>query len=120
MGGLLKGLLRRSVAMQGGALVGSMHLACNWALPRMLPLPLECSARVCVYHQMFCEATVHGEHLVRHPANTWSNVGFIGVACFVLQRCWATPPPRPEASLSRDASTDAKKRNCCQVSESSC
>ena len=28
--------------------------------------------------------------------------------------------PRPEASLSRDASTDAKKRNCCQVSESSC
>lgn len=87
-GGLLKGLLRRSVAVQGGALVGSM-LACNWALPRMLPLPLECSARVCVYHQMFCEATVHGEHLVRHPANTWSNVGFIGVACLVLQRCWA-------------------------------
>lgn len=40
----------------------------------------ECSQRdVCVYHQMFCEATRHGS-AVRHPANTLSNLPYICLA----------------------------------------
>ncbi len=44
-----------------------------------------CASRgVCVYHQMFCEATRHAA-AVRHPANFWSNVPYgvtaLGILC---------------------------------------
>ena len=38
---------------------------------------------VCVYHQMFCEATRHGS-AVRHPANAWSNLLYVYTAVGIL------------------------------------
>ena len=48
----------------------------------------DCAARgVCVYHMMFCEATRH-HSIVRHPANTWSNLPYLymalGLSCLVV------------------------------------
>jgi len=61
-------------------------LATLVALAALLPADVwgSCSSRgVCVYHQMFCEATHHTQP-VRHPANFWSNVPYVFVSLGLL------------------------------------
>eukprot|EP00941_MAST-03F_sp_MAST-3F-sp1_P002138 g2138.t1 len=45
--------------------------------------PNGCSNHVCVYHQMFCEATRHSS-VVRHPANFWSNLPYLYISLFLV------------------------------------
>ena len=77
--GISRGFLRSWV----GLCVGVTVVAAGLSQSLSSSVWGDCTAAVCVYHGMFCEATRHGA-VVRHPANTWSNALYIYTALGLL------------------------------------